>query len=218
MSEVQTNKISPATGTGLTLGDSGDTLTLTAGANLTLGGSSSTITIPSGATITNNGTQTGFGGSTDVLFAATKTTNQTMSHEVTSKITFDDEIYDVGSCYDHSTNYRFTVPSGKGGYYHIGYSFVIENAANSRQYIHWVRPYKNGSDFHLGGGSYGGQVQFYQNNTDNPTRNIHAVKDFIINLSAGDYIEIYAQSATNNSSDSSGRGDYSMFWGYKLVT
>ena len=192
----------------------GDTNTATIG----LGKSGDTINIPAGATIANAGTATGFGGSSDVLFAATMTANQTMSHEVTAKVAFNDEIYDVGTCYDPSTNYRFTVPSGKGGYYHIGYSFVIENSANSRQYINWVRPYKNGSDFHLGSGSYGGQPQFYQNNTDNPTRNIHAVKDFIINLNAGDYIEIYAQSATNNSSNSSGRGDYSMFWGYKLVT
>ena len=45
MSEVKVNKISPRTNCGtVTLGDSGDT-----------------ITIPSGVTITNNGTQTGFG-------------------------------------------------------------------------------------------------------------------------------------------------------------
>ena len=45
MSEVKVNKISPRTNCGtVTLGDSGDT-----------------ITIPAGATITNNGTQTGFG-------------------------------------------------------------------------------------------------------------------------------------------------------------
>jgi len=45
MSEVKVNKISPRTACGtVTLGDSGDT-----------------ITIPSGVTITNNGTQTGFG-------------------------------------------------------------------------------------------------------------------------------------------------------------
>ena len=44
MSEIQANKLSPASGTALQVGDSGDT-----------------ITIPSGATITNNGTQTGFG-------------------------------------------------------------------------------------------------------------------------------------------------------------
>ena len=212
MSKVQVDTIDTRSGTSTMQIGSTNTSTIN------IGVSGDTVNIPSGVTIANAGTATGFGGSTDVLFAATKTANQTMSHETTVKIEFNDEIYDVGSCYDHSTNYRFTVPSGKGGYYHIGYSFVIENAANSRQYINWVRPYKNGSDFHLGGGTYGGQVQFYQNNTDNPTRNIHAIKDFIINLNAGDYIEIYAQSATNNSSDSSGRGDYSMFWGYKLVT
>ena len=45
MSELKVNKISPATGTAFTLGDSGDT-----------------FTVPSGATITNSGTATGFGG------------------------------------------------------------------------------------------------------------------------------------------------------------
>jgi hypothetical protein len=43
-SELKTNKISPATGTALQIGDSGDT-----------------ITIPSGATLTNSGTASGFG-------------------------------------------------------------------------------------------------------------------------------------------------------------
>ena len=44
MSEVKVNKISPRSGTTLTLGDSGDT-----------------FTIPSGATINNQGTATNFG-------------------------------------------------------------------------------------------------------------------------------------------------------------
>ena len=44
MSELKVNKISPRSGTTVTLGDSGDT-----------------FTIPSGATLTNNGTATGFG-------------------------------------------------------------------------------------------------------------------------------------------------------------
>jgi len=51
-SELKTNKISPATGTALTLADSGDTLTLPSGA---------TLAVASGATITNSGTATGFG-------------------------------------------------------------------------------------------------------------------------------------------------------------
>ena len=45
MSELKVNKISPETGTAITLGDSGDT-----------------FTVPSGATIVNSGTATGFGG------------------------------------------------------------------------------------------------------------------------------------------------------------
>jgi hypothetical protein len=44
MSELKVNKISPETGTAITLGDSGDT-----------------FTVPSGATIVNSGTATGFG-------------------------------------------------------------------------------------------------------------------------------------------------------------
>ena len=49
MSTLETNLIQPSTGTSLTIGASGDT-----------------ITIPSGATITNSGTATGFGGITEV--------------------------------------------------------------------------------------------------------------------------------------------------------
>ena len=45
MSEIKVNKISPETGTDVTLGDSGDT-----------------FTIPSGGIITNSGTANGFGG------------------------------------------------------------------------------------------------------------------------------------------------------------
>ena len=45
MSEIKVDKLSPETGTAVTLGDSGDT-----------------FTVPSGATIVNSGTATGFGG------------------------------------------------------------------------------------------------------------------------------------------------------------
>tara|TARA_A100001015_G_scaffold109697_1_gene121749 strand:+ start:22 stop:627 length:606 start_codon:yes stop_codon:yes gene_type:complete len=55
MSTLETNLVQPSTGTSLTLGASGDT-----------------ITIPSGATITNSGTATGFGGVTEAdIFSLT---------------------------------------------------------------------------------------------------------------------------------------------------
>ena len=51
-SEIKANKISPATGTAFTLGDSGDTFTVPSGG---------TLSVASGATISNSGTASGFG-------------------------------------------------------------------------------------------------------------------------------------------------------------
>jgi hypothetical protein len=61
MSELKVNKISPRSGTDVTLGDSGDT-----------------FTVPAGATLTNNGTATGFGPTGAVSWDTTaKTTGFT---------------------------------------------------------------------------------------------------------------------------------------------
>jgi hypothetical protein len=57
MSEVKVNKISPRSGTTVTLGDSGDT-----------------FTIPSGATINNQGTATNFGATGSASWVTTKKT------------------------------------------------------------------------------------------------------------------------------------------------
>ena len=81
MSEVKVNKISPRSGTDVTLGDASDTITVPTGAGLTvvdevktnkispatgvaftLGDSGDTFTVPSGATLSNLGTATGFAG------------------------------------------------------------------------------------------------------------------------------------------------------------
>jgi len=62
-SEVRTNKISPATGTAFTIGDSGDTFTLPSGA---------TLAVASGAAISNAGTASGFGKVLQVV-STTKT-------------------------------------------------------------------------------------------------------------------------------------------------
>ena len=61
-SEVKANKVSPATGTDFTFGDSGDT-----------------FTIPSGATITNSGTASGFGKVLQVVSFSYNTLETTTS-------------------------------------------------------------------------------------------------------------------------------------------
>ena len=87
MSEIQANKLSPASGTALQVGDSGDT-----------------ITIPSGATITNNGTQTGFGGTMTPQFHAYLSSSQTLSNSVLTKISIDTEVFDSDN--DFTSNKR----------------------------------------------------------------------------------------------------------------
>jgi hypothetical protein len=182
---------------------------------INIGVSGDTVNIPSGVTIANAGTATGFGGSSDVMFSAYMNSNTSIVHEVITKLEFDAEIYDVGSCFDTSS-YRFTVPSGKQGYYHIGYSVNYESTANSTVLIGWTKPYKNGSGISYGENS----TDFYQNNTNNPTRNVQTARSFIVNLSASDYIELYGQIGHSSGGSSTVNGNlyYSNFWGYKLIT
>ncbi len=76
MSELKVNKISPATGTAFTLGDSGDT-----------------FTVPSGATITNSGTATGFGGGGAWNYISTVVISDDAEAQFTSNINSTYSIY-----------------------------------------------------------------------------------------------------------------------------
>ena len=142
MSEIQVNKISPSSGTAITLGDSGDTFTLPAGANLTLGGSSTTITIPSGATITNSGTANGFGESNNPSFSARMSAHQGVGDNVTTKVAYDTVDYQTSGTYD-TTNYRFT--PGVAGNYQFQIQVVADSQATANLYAVIVKLYKNGS-------------------------------------------------------------------------
>ena len=77
MSTLEVNKITPSTGTSITLGDSGDT-----------------FTIPSGVTFTNNGTQTGFGETMVPAFFAYMDGNQSISANTATLVQFDQERLD----------------------------------------------------------------------------------------------------------------------------
>ena len=105
MSTLETNLVQPSSGTTLTLGASGDT-----------------ITIPSGATITNNGTATGFGENNLPYFYVTRDSNQTISVSTFTTIQFDSVELDTASGYSTS-NYRYT-PNVAGKYF---FQFVLQS-------------------------------------------------------------------------------------------
>ena len=98
MSTLKVNTILPKSGTSVTLGESGKT-----------------ITIPSGTTIANSGTATGFGGDNTPYFSAQRSSGQSIGDNVETKIIFDSEIVDSDGCYDHSSTGRFT-PTTAGKY------------------------------------------------------------------------------------------------------
>ena len=121
MSKVQVDTIDTRSGTSTMQIGSTNTSTIN------LGVSGDTVNIPAGVTIANAGTATGFGGAnTPAFLARLSSTTQSIADDTYTKIQFNTEDYDIGSCFDTS-NYRFTVPSGEGGLYFI-YSQKIKKS------------------------------------------------------------------------------------------
>ena len=120
MSTLETNLVQPATGTSLTLGASGDT-----------------ITIPSGATITNSGTASGFGGIT-MQDMWRLTTNYSKSGSGTADLTTNWERADsysyaqIGTGMTESSGI-FTFP--QTGIYHVSFKGNMYADGGARLYI-----------------------------------------------------------------------------------
>ena len=196
MSTLETNLIQPSTGTSLTIGASGDT-----------------ITIPSGATITNNGTQTGFGGTNTPNFYAYRSGDQTgLTSEAWTKVQLNAEAYDSASAFDSSTNYRFTVPSGQGGKYCFLSSVAANAGDNNLTRLHSAL-YKNGSEI---------ARMAYSDWTNQAYRNLESYgNSVVLNLSASDYIELYAKvytgSGTGTINADGGAASTTRLVGFKII-
>ena len=77
------------------------------GNTITIGASGDTISIPSGATIANSGTATGFGGTNTPAFLAysANSQSQTISDSTLTKIDFETELYDTDSAFASNTTF-----------------------------------------------------------------------------------------------------------------
>ena len=140
-------------------------------------------------------------------FMARMSADQSISGNTNTKVDFDTEVFDTDSAYDHSTNQRFTVPSGMGGKYYITCTLGTDDGNEGSVFV--VNIYKNGSN--EGESSY------------NRIQRTSGVLSFdahtIIDLSAGDYIEIYARHETAvNLQPGINTGEFrSRFGGFKLT-
>ncbi len=174
------------------------------GTSLEIGSSGDTITIPSGATITNSGTSTGFGGANTPAFFATAD-GQNVSDNTYVKVNLGTEVFDVGSCFASS---RFTVPSGEAGKYFLYGSVrgVVDTDGHLQDCY---------SAFYLNGSRYlENRMNFSDNNIRFSTNLIHVVLD----LSVGDYVELYGAVNTTSSQPSISADEKGTnFGGYKII-
>ena len=93
MATLFVDKIDPQSGTSLTIGSSGDTISVPSGA---------TMTVPSGA----------MSGQNYPAFKAVMANAQTITANTLTVAQINSEVFDIGGYFDTST-YRFTPPAGK---------------------------------------------------------------------------------------------------------
>ena len=94
---------------------------------ITIGASGDTVTIPSGATISNLGTASGFGTNTPIVFVKANTTTS-LTHATTTKINLANEIIDTDNLFASN---RFTVTSGFEGKYLVIAQMSVNISADS---------------------------------------------------------------------------------------
>jgi hypothetical protein len=199
MSLLNVNKIDPATGTGLELGSSGDTMTVPSGATLSIAG---TINASSG-------TATGFGVAGTEGFKVVLSSNQTPSEGVWTKVQYDTEIFDAGNNF---SSYKYTAPSTGTYLFNITLAGATDGSYGIDNLM--AQLYKNGSlissqnsifglPTHTGSGAFDtGSIGW----------------SVYLNATASDYFEVYGRININGNattqnfySDNSRRTEWSGF-------
>jgi hypothetical protein len=140
-------------------------------------------------------------------FAAKMSASQSISNDTSTKIAYNAEVYDTDSAYDHSSNYRFTVPSGKDGKYFIGASIRSGSITDQKKIT--MNLFVNGSEV---------QEHYAQvaSSSGGEQYTIGVFKTF--DLSAGDYIEVFVLHQSGGAvtfSSSSSLGAF--FYGFRLI-
>ena len=192
MSTLKVDEILKRTGTGtITIGQSGDTISIPSGATLSVAGSSVTAVDNTPA------------------FMASIIADQTITDATWTKVSASTEIIDTDSCYDTS-KYRFT-PTTAGKYLIHGQVYTVGNISNGYS-DGGARVYKNGSGTTpivetIPEGNGRGWPQIFSTIVD-------------MNGSS-DYVEMYGylNVSSGNAYFGSGAsaGEKTMWYGYKLI-
>ena len=125
------------------------------------------------------GTVTGAGGVSTPYFHAYLGTDQTLSSNVVTKASINIEVVDSDSCYDNSTNYRFT-PTTAGKYF--VYASARLNHSTGRTYAARTQIQKNGSNL------FGSQWNWHDSSSYTALPTVSGIVDM---NGSSDYLELY---------------------------
>ena len=198
VSQIKVNEIIKQSGSSITIGESGDT-----------------VSVPSGATLNVAGSTSGLPDNTPVFAAyLSNDSDQSISDSTLTKIQFDAERIDTAGAFDTS-NYRFTVPSGQAGKYFIVCEAKFSCSTQNTIVGTTVHIYKNGTTYHSTGYTGAGYISGTQYNILGNALNVSTV----IDLAEGDYIEGYGFIKVSSGTPKIQEGDDTATWieGFKLV-
>jgi len=136
-------------------------------------------------------------------FLAYLSSNQVFSSGAATKIQLDTVSWDSDSGFDNTTNYRYTIPSGKAGKYIFNLSGRTDLAIDTFSYA-FIK--KNGLSVER---SYQGTVK------PNATGSSYMVSSAMVDMSAGDYVELYMYQ--NSGSDQLAYADYCSLSGFRII-
>ena len=146
----------------------------------------------------------GVGGDNTPSFYAKLSAAQSISSGSWTKINLNAEDWDTDSSFDTST-YKYTVPTGEGGKYLIGYSLGTDSVIDDNERL-LGKIYLNGSGYN--------PMTTQERGTATDT-DLFVSMNSIMDLSAGDYLELYAYQ--NEGSSQSMLATYTRMWGFKLI-
>ena len=167
---------------------------------ITIGASGDTTNII--GTLQNNGAAVG--ETNTPAWSVSLSADTSVPNSTVTKLPLNTEWIDTDNAYDNSTNYRFTVPSGKDGNYFVHASARNGSSSDFDSWYLYIR--KNGSDYLFNG-------------IRNEFRETTEINN-VIPLVAGDYLEVSVYNGASGSINVSGNSTTPFathFSGFKLT-